>query len=190
MSRIPYVEAEAAPEPVREALEALPPLNIFKLMANAETCFRPALRLGGAILGRQDLDPVLRELAILRVARLSPAEYEWVQHADIHLTVGGTQAHLDALLADDIESDAFTPEQRAVLTFTTEVVRDATVSPSTFEAVAASHPPREIMELTLAISYYMLIARVMNVSDIDMDPSMGNQVIGAQRKAPPAPPRP
>jgi 4-carboxymuconolactone decarboxylase len=182
MARIPYVEATDAPEPVREALEALPPLNIFKLLANAESCFRPGLRLGGAILGRQQLDPVLRELAILRVARLSPAEYEWVQHADIHLAVGGTQAQLDALLADDLEAEAFDEHQRAVLAFATEVVRDATASQAAYDAVAAFLSPQELVELVLAISYYMLIARVMNVFDIDMDPSMGADVVrGAGR---------
>lgn len=180
MARLPYVDPSEAPEPVREALELLPPLNIFRLLANAEANFRPALRLGASILGQQDLDPLLRELAILRVARLTPAEYEWVQHADIMLAVGGTQEQVDALARDDIESDVFSEAARAVLRFTTELVHDGTVSQATFDAVAAAHPPREIVELTLAVSYYMLIARVMNVADIDMDPSMGAQVIGLE----------
>ena len=181
MARVPYVDPSEASESVREALEALPPLNIFKLLAHAETSFRPALRLGASILGQQDLDPVLRELAILRVARLTPAEYEWVQHVDIHLAVGGSQDQVDALARDDIEADVFSDDQRAVLRFTTEVVRDGTASQATFDAVAASHPPKELAELVLAISYYMLIARVMNVFDIDMDPSMGADVLGGAR---------
>ena len=40
----PFVEPDQAPEPIREVLEALPvKLNIFKMMANAETSFRPSL---------------------------------------------------------------------------------------------------------------------------------------------------
>src|SRR5437763_15457017 len=74
VARLPYVQADAAPEAVREALERVPPLNIFKLLANAETCFRPFLRLGEAILTKQELDPLLRELAILQTAKLTPAE--------------------------------------------------------------------------------------------------------------------
>ena len=181
MARLPNVDPAEASEPVREALGLLPPLNIFRVLANAETCFRPGLRLGQAILTQQQLDPVLRELAILRVARLTPAEYEWVQHVDITLAVGGTQEQVEALERDDIEADAFSDDARAVLRFTTELVRDGTVSQETFDAVAASHPPREIVELTLAVSFYMLIARVMNVADIDLDPAMGTQVIGISR---------
>ena len=71
MARIPYVESESAPPHVREALEAFPvKLNIFKIMAHAESNFRPLLRLGGTILSKQKLSGKLRELAILQVAKL------------------------------------------------------------------------------------------------------------------------
>ncbi len=43
-------------------------LNIFKMMANADTLIVPVTRLGGAILSRQKLDAKLRELVILQVA--------------------------------------------------------------------------------------------------------------------------
>ena len=55
MARIPYLDPERAPEAVREAFEALPPLNVFKLVAHAEASFRPFLRYGASILGRQAL---------------------------------------------------------------------------------------------------------------------------------------
>src|SRR3954462_15765693 len=112
MARLPYVEPSDAPEHVREALDRLPPLNIFKLLANAETCFRPFLRLGQAILTQQELDPVLRELAILRVARLTPAEYEWVQHVEIAKAVGASEEQVAALEANNIEADCFDEGQR------------------------------------------------------------------------------
>ena len=84
MTRLPYADPERLPAPAREALDAVPPLGVFRMMANAETAFRPWLRWGGVLLGDLALDPLLRELAILRVARLTPhADYEWVQHAPI-----------------------------------------------------------------------------------------------------------
>jgi alkylhydroperoxidase family enzyme len=74
MARIPYVEPETAPAKSREVLERLPvKLNIFKIMAHAETNFRPLIMLGTSILTEQQLSAKLRELAILRVARLSKA---------------------------------------------------------------------------------------------------------------------
>src|SRR5947199_1287481 len=126
MARLPYVDPATAPAKVREALEAAPPLNIFRMVAHAETAVRPWLRFGGALLRSAALDARLRELAILRVSRLTPgAEYEWVQHVPIALAVGCTQDQVDALAEDDIEADCFSEDERLVLRFTSEVLRDA-----------------------------------------------------------------
>src|SRR5436190_18920768 len=97
MSRIEPLDPAAASDEVREALEKLPPLNIFRTLAHAETAFRPFLRFGGAVLGRMQLDPIVRELAILTVAHEAEAEYEWIQHMAIAKAVGATDAQIDAI---------------------------------------------------------------------------------------------
>jgi alkylhydroperoxidase family enzyme len=163
---------------VREALDALPPLNIFKLLANAETCFRPFLRLGEAILTKQELDPVLRELAILQTARLTPAEYEWVQHAGIARAVGATDEQVAAIERGDTAAACFDDDQRLVLEFTTRVVRDARADDDLFTRASERFSAREIVELTIAIGYYMAIARVMEVAQIDIDPPLGGALLG------------
>src|SRR2546421_6009339 len=170
VARLPYVEAKDAPEPVRDALERLPPLNIFKLLANAETCFRPFLRLGQAILTQQELDPLLRELAILQTARLTPAEYEWVQHVEIAKAVGASEEQVRAVEDGDLAAGCFDPDQRLVLELTSQIVRDARPSDELFDRASERFSPREIVELTIAVGYYMAIARGMEVADIDLDP--------------------
>ena len=174
MARLPYADPEAASAPTREALEALPPLNIFRMLANADSAFRPWLRWGAALLGQLELDPVLRELAILRVARLTPhAEYEWVQHVPIFEAVGGRSEQVAALERDDDEADCFSAEERAIIAFTTEVVRDARAGDESFAAVSAFLGPREIVELLMVIGNYMLVARVMATTEIEIDPPAG-----------------
>ena len=71
MARLPYVSPESAPEKVREVLKDLPPLNIFRMVANSETVFRPFLGLGSALLASKTFDHCLRELVILLVGKLS-----------------------------------------------------------------------------------------------------------------------
>jgi AhpD family alkylhydroperoxidase len=180
MARLPYVDPEQASPEVREALEILPPLNIFRTVAHAETCFRPFLRLGQAILTQQKLDPVLRELAILRVSRLTPAEYEWVQHVEIAKAIGATEEQVAALEAGDAEAECFSPDQQLVLRFTTDVVNDARTSDETYAELSKLLSDQEIVELVLAIGYYMAIARVMEVAQIDVDPPAGTAVLGTQ----------
>jgi alkylhydroperoxidase family enzyme len=182
MARLPYVDPAAAPEKVREILERLPvKLNVFRMMAHAETNFRPLVLLGTSILSQQKLSPKLRELAILRVANLSPARYEWVQHVPIAEIAGATRAQIEALERGDVEAAAFDNLERLVLRFTTEVVREVRASQATFEALAAHLSPQEVVELVLAIGYYMLIARLLETTAVDLEPARGHEILRALR---------
>jgi len=178
MARLPYVDPATASPPVREALEAVPPLNVFRTMAHAETAFRPWLRWAGTLLGELELDPALRELAILYVSRLTPhAEYEWVQHVPIARAVGVTDAQISALEHGDPVAASFGPLEHAVLRFTREVVRDARASDEAFVAVREALSPREIVELLMVIGQYMMLARVMATVEMELDEPAGTAVL-------------
>jgi alkylhydroperoxidase family enzyme len=182
MARLPYVDPTTAPEEVRQVLAQLPvQLNVFRMMAHAETGFRPLLGLGTAILARQQLDPKLRELTILRVATLSAARYEWVQHVPIAQATGATEAQVAALERGEIESTCFDAVERVVLRFTTEVVRDVRASDATFAELAGHLSAREVVELILTVGYYMMIARLLETTAVDLDPPAGTRVVDALR---------
>ena len=177
MARIKPLDPSQAPEPLRELLEAMPPLNIIRTVALAENQAAPFLRFGTSILTEQTLSARLRELAILRVARLSEAEYEWVQHVPIGLDCGLTQAQIDALEADAMDADCWDDQERAVLAYTTDVVNNVGAGNNTHSGVAAVLSDREIIELVIAIGFYMLVARVMECSEIDLDPPVGPSIV-------------
>jgi 4-carboxymuconolactone decarboxylase len=178
VARLPYVDPAAASEPARDALGRVPPLNIFRMMANADSAFRPWLRWGAALLGKLELDPLLRELAILRVARLTPhAEYEWVQHVPIAQAVGASEKQVAALERDEPEADCFSEAERRVLRFTTEVVRDARAADGTLDALKQTLSPREIVELLMVIGNYMMIARVMATTRMELDNPVGIEAL-------------
>lgn len=181
MARIPYVDPEKASPEIREALQAMPDLNIFRLCANAETAFRPLMRTGAALLAAAQLDDRLRELAIIHVAGLSGAEYEWIQHVAIGKAVGVTDEQVAALERGDIGATCFDDTDRLVLAFTTEVVRDVSPSDATFTRAAETLSPREIVELVLTIGFYMTLARLMETAQIDLDEPIGTAVVDGAR---------
>ncbi len=182
MARIPYVDPATAPPKVKELLERVPvQLNIFKLMAHAETNFRPLLSLGTSILTQQQLSAKLRELAILRVARLSRAEYEWVQHVPIAKMSAVSDEQIAALERDDGGAACFDPVDRVVLRATDEIVRDGGPSDATFAELASHLSHREIVELILAVGFYMTMARLMISTRIDIEPAAGHRVLGSIR---------
>ena len=177
MARLPYADREALPERVRETLEALPPLNVFRMVANAETAFRPWLALGGALLSSLELDSRLRELAILRVGRLERAEYEWVQHVPIARAVGASDEEITAIERGDLDDGALDEQTRAVLAFTTEAVQEVRASDGALSALLDQGlSPRELVELLLVISYYMGVARIAETAGIELDAPLGDDV--------------
>jgi alkylhydroperoxidase family enzyme len=183
MARLPYVDPATASEPVRELLERMPVhLNIFCMMAHAATNFRPLLRLGTSILTEQQLSGGLRELAILRVAALSPAQYEWVQHVPIAKLMGVTDAQVEALERGDVAAACFGPQEQLVLRFTTELVQGVRASDAVFSEMAQRFSPQEIVELILAIGFYMTMARLMETTAIDIDPPSGDKVVSEALK--------
>src|SRR6476661_7644098 len=127
MARLPYVDPDSASPEIREALELLPPLNIFRTVAHADTAVRPLLRLGGAILGQGELDPRRRELAILRTAAVTGAEYEWIQHEAIARGVGAGDQQIAAVKAGDLEAEVFDADDRLVLLCAEELLRNDAV---------------------------------------------------------------
>src|ERR1035438_10103368 len=127
MALIPYVDPKSAPQEVRKLLDVLPDLHVFQMVGQAPTLFGPWLALGGAILATLELDPLLRELAILQVAGTVGCEYERLQHGAIAAGVGATSEQVTLLATasegrdQDAMNRAFTPGQRAVISFTDQV---------------------------------------------------------------------
>ena len=183
MSLVPYPDQATLSEETRDALKQAPVLlNIFKMIANADTCFVPFTRLGGAILSRQKLDAKLRELVILQVATIEGGEYEWIQHVPIAISVGATQAQVDAIKSQALDSPSLTALERLVLRFTEQVVNRVKADEGIVRELMQSLSPREIVELILTIGFYMMAARITETTRTDLDPPAGTKVIDSLRR--------
>ena len=146
MSLVPYPDIEKLNDEARGALAQAPVLlNIFKMMANAETCFVPFTRLGGAILSKQKLDGKLREMAILAVAKIEGGEYEWVQHVPIALALGASQDQIDAIAANTFGASCFNQAETTLLRFTEEVINKVRADETTVRDLMKHLSSREIV---------------------------------------------
>jgi len=183
MSLVPYPDQSTLCEEARDALAQAPVLlNIFKMMANADTCIVPVTRLGGAILSRQKLDAKLRELVILQVAHIEGGEYEWIQHVPIAISVGATQAQVDAIKGQALDSPSLTPLERLTLRFTEQVINRVKAEESIVRELMQSLSPREIVELIFVIGFYMMAARLTETTRTDLDPPAGTKVLDALKR--------
>ncbi len=176
MARVPLVEKEQASDKVKEVYQKVEDngarvINLFKALANSPTnILLNVIRLGHSIIGQSGLPPKLRELAILRVARLSGSEYEWQQHVALALEVGAKQEQIDAI-SNWQNSSQFNDEERTVLQYTDEVARKVSVSDQTFQALKKLLSDQTIVELTVTIGYYGMLARVLVPLQVEVDES-------------------
>ncbi len=169
MARMPYPDLDALPEEVRSfAARIHPMLNVYRMMAHAETSLYGFMKFGNALLFKADLDPVLRELVILRVGYLCDATYEVHQHKLVAAHVG-VSADQIAAVADDIENAAFSELEKRVLRFTDEVVNNVKASDATYDAVARDLSSREMAELVLTVGFYMMVCRFLENFEVELE---------------------
>lgn len=168
MSRIPYFDVDQASGKHAEFLDKLKPhLNIYRMLANSEAGLKGFVRMGNALLYRCELDAGLRELAIVRVGRLSRAAYEVFQHERIAREAGVAEEKIAALRDATIEAPVFTDHEKAVLRYTDDVVRNVKASDKNLKAVQAFLTPGAVVELTLTIGYYMMVCRFLESMGVD-----------------------
>ena len=137
------------------------------MLANSEYGLKGFVRMGNALLHRCELDPTLRELAIIRVGRLSRAAYEVFQHERIAREVGVEEGKIAALRDATIEAPAFSDNDKAVLRFTDDVVRNVRASDKNLKAVQAFLSAGALVELTLTIGYYMMVCRLLETTGVE-----------------------
>jgi alkylhydroperoxidase family enzyme len=93
MARVSYVATAEAQGDAREVFAKLESrgsdiLNLNRVLAHSPNVLRNFMRLGNSLLFHGVLPPRLRELAILRVAELTGAHYEWAHHVPIARQAG------------------------------------------------------------------------------------------------------
>jgi alkylhydroperoxidase family enzyme len=174
MALLPYVDESTAGAKTREILGNTPrKLNVARMMANAsEPVFQNFSRLGNALLTKGKLDPKLRELAILRTAKVSRSIYEWTQHVPIAKAVGMSDAQM-AAVENWEAATCFSDLERLVLRLTDEVARGVKGSHATLEAVKQHLGTGEVVELIMAIGFWGMVARVLETTEVDLEDFAG-----------------
>jgi alkylhydroperoxidase family enzyme len=169
MARIDHCDPSTHNDRTRELLGKNRNANIFRMMAHSPSHLEQYCRLGGAIRHKGVLDPVVRELAITRTGILCEAPYEIVAHKRIGKAVGVTDEQ-NAALENWQAAACFTDVQRAALAFTDEIVKLRRPTDATFNAIRSKLSYAALVELQLAVGFYIMTSKFLETFDIDMQP--------------------
>jgi alkylhydroperoxidase family enzyme len=173
MALLPYADESKVAEKTREILNrGRVKLNVARMIANSDAAFYPFSMLGNSLLTRAKLDAKLRELAILRTAKVSRSNYEWTQHVPIARTCGVTEEQVAAL--ENWEgAKCFSDLERLVLKFTDEVARNVKGSRATLDALKKQLNTAQIVELILSIGFWGMVARLLETAEVDLEEFAG-----------------
>jgi alkylhydroperoxidase family enzyme len=111
--------------------------------------------------GSSTLEPKQRELAILRVAWRTGSGYEWHQHRRMGGDVGLSEEQLAAVPAG-ADAAVWSESERALLCGVDEMIDAFAISQDTWDVLAASYGPAQLLELLFVVGGYLCLAAVLN----------------------------
>ena len=147
--------------------------NMARVLAYS-TAIGPGLSL--AIKGMVDgitVPPLERQVCVLAVLFLERGEYELAQHMEVSRMMGIAPEKVEAIADHRFNDPVFNEREQALLCFTRQTVRAVRVDDFVYNAVAAFYDARQIIELIQVIGIYMMLVRVSEIAEIEVDSIVG-----------------
>lgn len=169
MARVPYLDKSDLAEADQDLLNR--PISLNKALVNSPRAARAFAALGGFIRYGSKLDPRLRELAILQVGWLARSPYEWSHHVKIGHDFGVSDADIQALIDDTAgKPTALDTLSLTVLTAAREIADAGAMTAVSFAALQSALGNEQVVDLTITISFYCAVVRVLATLQIDVEP--------------------
>jgi alkylhydroperoxidase family enzyme len=173
------------PKSMRDALAALRPpdprhplpkqggdrpkgLNVLGTLARHPALARAYHTFNGHVQFATTLSVRQRELLVLRVAAVRHAEYEWAQHVVLARDAGLDDGEI-ARVADGPNAPGWAPLEAAMLRAVDELVRDATIGDTTWDALAGELDEQQLMDLVFTVGAYEVLAMAFRSFGVELD---------------------
>jgi 4-carboxymuconolactone decarboxylase len=174
--RIPPLPEAQWSQELHRILDATPPgfnvrlgeNNIFPTLARHEGLFRAWLPFGGFLLGRGVLPARERELLILRTGFNCSSDYEWGQHARIAESLGIAGEEI-ARVAEGPDAAGWSQDDATLLLAADELHESAKISEQTWAKLAERYDERGLIELTMLVGHYHMVAFALNSTGVELD---------------------
>ena len=104
MARVPYIQRDDLPESQQPIYDQIAKTrgqvsNVFSAFLNNPNAAEAVTSVGEYVRYKSNLDPIIRETAILTTAKELQNKYEWAQHEPVAKKVGVRDQVIDSLLS-------------------------------------------------------------------------------------------
>jgi 4-carboxymuconolactone decarboxylase len=124
--------------------------------------------LGAFVRFEGSLDMRVRVLAAMTAAREFDAVYVWGAQTGSARRQGVPEATITAIR--EKHTRGVPPEDAQVIDFTLQLIRMHRVDDATFKAVQARFGKEQLLQLTGAIGYYVMLAMTVNACELEAAP--------------------
>lgn len=150
--------AASSPE-ILAGLSQLP--EIVRTMLRHPELFVLHTDVGLQLLARGALSLRDRELAVLRIAWLCQAPYEWGEHVIVGKRFGLTSEDIARVIAGP-DAEGLDEHESAILRAVDELHGDAMISDATWGTLAKGLDERQLIELPIIVGQYQTVAYYQN----------------------------
>ncbi len=177
MARLPAATRESVPEGQRAAFDELvqgsgsaPPYGPGSVMIHVPEAHKLATALNNYLRNDSSLPKKIQELAMLVTAREMDCQHIWNAHA-----ASAKEAGVDPDIVDSLREEGdlpdMSPDEEATVNYGREFFQTHHVSRGGFQAVLEQFGQQGIVELTMLMGNYALLAFTINAFDSDLPPN-------------------
>lgn len=123
--------------------------------------FKGQMVLGIELAAKGTIPARERELAILRLALLARAPFEWCEHVDIGKAFGVTPEEIERVVEGSAAA-GWTEHESAVLRGVEELLADHCISDETWAVLARTYDEKQMLEFPMLVGSYLMTALQQN----------------------------
>ena len=183
MARLPIATRDSVPADQRaifdemvQALGSVPRYGPGSVMIHVPKAQQWATGLNHYLRDESSLPKKIQELAMLVTARELDCQHIWNAHAAAARQAGVRAAIVDALRERRALPD-LAPDEAAVVHYGREFFRTHRVSRGAFQAALEQFGRQGVIELSLIMGNYSLLALLINAFDTDLPPDRAEPLL-------------
>lgn len=175
MARVPYVAKEDLPEDQRHIYDEIAGSrgkvvigHGFRALLNSPEAAARVGALGAYLRFQSDIQAKIRELVILIVARELDCAYEWTHHQPLALKAGLPEVAI-AAIREGKTLDGLLLDEAEIARYVQQLLHDHSVKDDTFNAVLNQLGTKNLVDLTLIVGYYSMLALAFRTLGVELD---------------------
>lgn len=148
--------------------EGIPPLNIFRTVANNPRVLRRMVK--GGLLDKGSISLAQRELVILRTCGLCKAEYEWGVHvAAFAVKAGFNQQQVENTASEKINPELWDDTQLLILELVGALHESQACGEELWNRLSSQFQADQLIELIMLAGLYHAVSFVVNALKIEKE---------------------